>query len=50
MNEKNNEKWIENVERRGKGIIEEEYIDGGKEGDELMMMGMRMREGIEIES
>ncbi|PWL19313.1 coproporphyrinogen III oxidase [Falsochrobactrum shanghaiense] len=49
ITEKHPETWVEKVERHGHGIIEEEYLDGGQQGDEFLMMGLRLREGIDLE-
>jgi len=49
MTEKHPETWLDHVERRGHGIVEEEYLDGGQEGDEFLMMGLRLREGIDLD-
>ncbi|NKC22541.1 coproporphyrinogen III oxidase [Ochrobactrum oryzae] len=49
MTEKHPETWLDKVERSGHGIIEEEYLDGGQEGDEFLMMGLRLREGIDLD-
>ncbi len=48
MTEKHPETWLDKVERRGHGIDEEEYLDGGQEGDEFLMMGLRLREGVDL--
>ncbi|ERM03696.1 coproporphyrinogen III oxidase [Brucella intermedia 229E] len=48
MTEKHPETWLDKVERNGHGIIEEEYLDGEQEGDEFLMMGLRLREGIDL--
>ncbi|MBN9046253.1 MAG: coproporphyrinogen III oxidase [Rhizobiales bacterium] len=49
MTQKHPETWLDAVERRGHGVIEEEYLDGGQEGDEFLMMGLRLREGIDLD-
>ncbi|MCY1557107.1 hypothetical protein D9M68_939240 [compost metagenome] len=48
MTEKHPETWLEKVETNGHGIIEEEYLNGNQEGDEFLMMGLRLREGIDL--
>lgn len=49
ITEKHPETWMERVERDGHGIIEEEYLNPEQEGDEYLMMGLRLREGISLE-
>lgn len=49
ITEKHPETWLERVERDGHGIIEEEYLNREQEGDEYLMMGLRLREGIDLE-
>src|SRR5690606_29904956 len=49
MTEKHPETWLDKVERSGHGIVEEEYLDGEQEGDEFLMMGLRLREGIDLD-
>jgi oxygen-independent coproporphyrinogen-3 oxidase len=45
--EKHPETWRERVEREGHGIIEEEPLSAEAEGDEFLLMGLRLREGID---
>ena len=47
--EKNPESWAERVEREGHGIIEREALGAEAEGDEFLLMGLRLREGIDPE-
>ncbi len=49
ITEKHPETWLERVERDGHGINEEEYLNREQEGDEYLMMGLRLREGIDLE-
>ncbi|MBV2142325.1 radical SAM family heme chaperone HemW [Falsochrobactrum sp. TDYN1] len=49
ITEKHPETWVEKVEQNGHGIIEEEYLNGDQQGDEFLMMGLRLREGIDLE-
>ncbi len=46
--ERNPEHWLELVEKQGHGIIETEYLDAEAQGDEYLLMGLRLREGIDI--
>jgi coproporphyrinogen III oxidase-like Fe-S oxidoreductase len=45
--EKHPETWLERVERDGHGIIEEEILSSVAEGDEFLLMGLRLKEGID---
>ena len=49
ITEKHPETWLEKVEQHGHGINEEEYLEGDQEGDEFLMMGLRLREGIDLD-
>ncbi len=49
ITEKHPETWLEKVEQRGHGINEEEYLERDQEGDEFLMMGLRLREGIDLD-
>lgn len=41
------EAWLARVERDGHGIVETETLAPSDQGDEFLMMGLRLREGIE---
>lgn len=45
--EKHPETWLELVEREGHGVIDEEILTAEAEGDEFLLMGLRLREGID---
>lgn len=45
--EKHPETWLARVERDGHGIVEEEPLSAEAEGDEFLLMGLRLREGID---
>jgi oxygen-independent coproporphyrinogen-3 oxidase len=45
--EKHPETWAERVERHGHGLVEEELLTTEAEGDEFLLMGLRLREGID---
>ena len=49
MTEKNPERWLEAVSSFGHGVIEEEHLMPTQEGDEMLLMGLRLREGISLE-
>jgi putative oxygen-independent coproporphyrinogen III oxidase len=45
--EKHPETWLDRVEGEGHGLIEREILSREAEGDEFLLMGLRLREGIE---
>ncbi|MFI4994314.1 MAG: radical SAM family heme chaperone HemW [Hyphomicrobiales bacterium] len=45
--ERRPEIWIENVLAHGHGVIEREMLSAGDEGDEFLLMGLRLGEGID---
>ncbi|MET0742340.1 MAG: coproporphyrinogen III oxidase, partial [Microvirga sp.] len=45
--EKHPEAWLERAEREGHGIVEEEILTATAEGDEFLLMGLRLKEGID---
>jgi len=45
--EKHPETWLDRVERDGHGMIDEEPLTAEAEGDEFLLMGLRLREGID---
>ena len=40
--------WLERVERRGDGLIVDELLTAEEEGDEMLLMGLRLAEGIDL--
>lgn len=48
ITERHPETWVEKVEAAGHGIIEEERLDREQEGDEFLLMGLRLVEGIDL--
>lgn len=38
--------WLEQVKRRGDGIIQKESLSPMQQGDEMLLMGLRLREGV----
>ncbi|MCE4223862.1 coproporphyrinogen III oxidase [Methylobacterium sp. C25] len=46
VTEKSPEGWLARVERDGNGIVETEALSADAEGDEFLMMGLRLAEGI----
>ena len=45
--ERNPERWLALVEARGHGFITNEALTGAEQADELLLMGLRLREGID---
>ncbi|MHB2166583.1 radical SAM family heme chaperone HemW [Alsobacter sp. R-9] len=43
------EAWLAKVEAEGHGVIEAERLSGEAEGDEFLLMGLRLTEGIDPE-
>ncbi len=43
------EAWLENVEARGDGLVVDDVLAGEEEGDELLLMGLRLAEGIDLD-
>jgi len=48
MMERQPERWLNLVEERGHGIREEEYLDYSAQGDEMLLMGLRLFEGLDL--
>jgi putative oxygen-independent coproporphyrinogen III oxidase len=46
--EKSPEAWLTKVERDGFGLIEDEALNPEAQGDEMLVMGLRLREGIDL--
>ena len=44
------ETWAEAVEAQGHGILEQERLTAGEECDERLLMGLRLTEGIDLDS
>jgi putative oxygen-independent coproporphyrinogen III oxidase len=47
--EKSPEAWLEAVESRGHGLVEDEALSPDEQGDEMLVMGLRLREGIDLD-
>lgn len=47
--ERNPERWASLVERDGHGIIETTPLARGEEADEMLLMGLRLGEGVDLE-
>jgi len=48
MTERHPEKWLALVERNGHGRIVDDLLSPGEQADELLLMGLRLREGIPL--
>ncbi len=46
--ERSPEAWLELVEKQGHGIIETEELGAEAQGDEYLLMGLRLKEGIDL--
>ncbi|SDR25969.1 radical SAM family heme chaperone HemW [Pseudovibrio sp. Tun.PSC04-5.I4] len=46
--EKHPETWLNLIEENGHGAILEEVLNRQEQGDELLLMGMRLHEGIDV--
>jgi oxygen-independent coproporphyrinogen-3 oxidase len=45
--EKHPETWLSRVERDGHGLVDDDPLTAEAEGDEFLLMGLRLREGID---
>ena len=43
------EAWLEKVESRGDGLVVDDVLTSEEEGDELLLMGLRLAEGIDLD-
>jgi len=46
--EKLPEKWLSDVKQNGQGIIEKSVLNGQEIADEILLMGLRLREGLDL--
>lgn len=46
--EKNPERWLAHVEQNGHGLVEEEKLSHLEQADEMLVMGLRLAEGIDV--
>jgi oxygen-independent coproporphyrinogen-3 oxidase len=49
VGERHPETWLDRVEKTGRGSTELERLDADAQADELLLMGLRLREGIDPE-
>lgn len=48
ITEKNPERWLTLTENAGHGIIEEEHLTQQQQADEMLLMGLRLNEGLNL--
>lgn len=46
--ERHPETWLENVERHGHGMVEDTGLSEEEQGDEYLLMGLRLLEGVDL--
>ncbi|WP_127091039.1 radical SAM family heme chaperone HemW [Aquabacter cavernae] len=46
--ERQPERWLQAVEAEGHGMVSQEMLDTFTQGDELLLMGLRLAEGIDL--
>ncbi len=46
--EKNPERWLAAVETAGHGLVVDEPVDAAERADELLLMGLRLSEGVDL--
>jgi putative oxygen-independent coproporphyrinogen III oxidase len=46
--ERNPERWLAAVEAKGHGFVTDQTLTSGEQADELLLMGLRLREGIDV--
>jgi putative oxygen-independent coproporphyrinogen III oxidase len=49
ITERHPESWLAQVEASRTGVIEEERLDPSQEGDEFLLMGLRLVEGVSLD-
>ena len=42
------ERWLDLVEAKGHGMVEQEKLDKTEQADELLLMGLRLTEGVDL--
>ncbi len=50
MTERNPEQWLGAVERNGNGLVEHTALTEAEQADEMLLMGLRLSEGIDLGS
>jgi putative oxygen-independent coproporphyrinogen III oxidase len=49
VTEKHPERWLDRVERQGHGLVTEDLLSLEEEGDEFLLMGLRLKEGVDAD-
>ncbi len=49
MSERHPERWLELVEAQGHGLVTDEPLTLEESADEMLLMGLRLREGIAVD-
>jgi putative oxygen-independent coproporphyrinogen III oxidase len=49
VTEKGPEQWLALVERQGNGLLTEDLLSSEEEGDEFLLMGLRLKEGVDAD-
>jgi putative oxygen-independent coproporphyrinogen III oxidase len=49
VTEKGPEQWLARVERQGHGLLTEDLLSSEEEGDEFLLMGLRLKEGVDAD-
>ena len=47
-NERHPEMWLTTVESEGNGLIEDQALSREEQGDEYLLMGLRLNEGVDL--
>jgi oxygen-independent coproporphyrinogen-3 oxidase len=48
--ERNPERWVESVEQSGQGFTDETVLSFEEQADEMLLMGLRLTEGIDLDA
>ncbi|WP_245445791.1 radical SAM family heme chaperone HemW [Metarhizobium album] len=46
--ERRPETWVDQVEKNGHGMVDEELLGYDEQADELLLMGLRLKEGVDL--
>lgn len=46
--ERNPEAWLETVKAQGHGMVDNDSLDRDEQADEMLLMGLRLREGLDL--
>jgi putative oxygen-independent coproporphyrinogen III oxidase len=48
VTERQPERWLDHVERNGHGLVESDPLSSSEQADEMLLMGLRLTEGIDL--